>query len=486
MPVQYPAGLMAEHHHTRTAAGLFDVSHMGQLRLVGPDAAAAFETLMPVDVIDLPVGKQRYGLLLNDEGGIIDDLMFVNRGMTTFSSSSTAPARWRHRPHPGRIGARCDVIPMPERALLALQGPQAVTALSRLVPGVEKLVFMTGGSFNWSAPTRSTVHHPQRLHRRRRLRNLRARRPQAEALARALLAQPEVKPIGLGARNSLRLEAGLCLYGNDIDTTTTPVEAALNWAMQKVRRTGGARAGGFPGADTVLGSWTALADAPGAQTRRPGGPGARARARAHRSCKTWPGNRSAKSPAACWAPPSTSPSPWATWTRFHACRGHRLNAIVRGKPVPMEVVAMPFVPTATTAAEPPRKAFRAYSLRWHSSFLAFNFLFFTFQENPMSIKYTEDHEWLNVDGDIATVGITHHAQDALGDVVFVDLPEVGKTFAQKDVAGVVESVKAAADVYMPVSGESPRSTKPCAPTLAGQLRPAGRRLVLQGQAVQPG
>jgi aminomethyltransferase len=114
MPVQYPAGLMAEHHHTRTAAGLFDVSHMGQLRLVGPDAAAAFETLMPVDVIDLPVGKQRYGLLLTDEGTIIDDLMFVNRG-PTFSSSSTVPARWRHRPHQAEsIGARCEVIPMPE------------------------------------------------------------------------------------------------------------------------------------------------------------------------------------------------------------------------------------------------------------------------------------------------------------------------------------------------------------------------------------
>src|SRR5450830_1090353 len=151
MPVQYPAGLMAEHKHTRTAAGLFDVSHMGQLRLVGPDAAAAFESLIPVDVIDLPVGKQRYGLLLNEEGGIIDDLMFVNRdyanGGDIFIIVNGACKVGDIAHIQAKIGTRCQVIPMPERALLALQGPQAVTALSRLAPGVEKLVFMTGGNF---------------------------------------------------------------------------------------------------------------------------------------------------------------------------------------------------------------------------------------------------------------------------------------------------------------------------------------------------
>ncbi len=147
MPVQYPAGLMAEHHHTRNAAGLFDVSHMGQLRLVGPDSAAAFESLMPVDVIDLPAGKQRYGLLLNDEGGILDDLMFIKRedGIFVVVNGACKAADMAHIQ--ARIGARCEVIPMPEMALLALQGPQAVTALSRLAPGVEKLVFMTGGNF---------------------------------------------------------------------------------------------------------------------------------------------------------------------------------------------------------------------------------------------------------------------------------------------------------------------------------------------------
>jgi len=149
MPVQYPMGLMAEHIHTRAEAGLFDVSHMGQLRLVGTDAASAFESLMPVDVIDLPVGKQRYGLLLTDEGNIIDDLMFVNRGTDIFVIVNGA-CKVNDIAHiQGRIGAKCQVIPMPERALLALQGPKAVDTLSRMVSGVEKLVFMTGASFNW-------------------------------------------------------------------------------------------------------------------------------------------------------------------------------------------------------------------------------------------------------------------------------------------------------------------------------------------------
>ena len=266
MPVQYPAGLMAEHHHTRTAAGLFDVSHMGQLRLVGPDAAAAFESLMPVDVIDLAVGKQRYGLLLNDEGGIIDDLMFVNRdyanGGDIFVIVNGACKVGDIAHIQASIGTRCQVIPLPERALLALQGPQAVTALARLVSGVDKLVFMTGGSFSWNDSdlfiTRSGYTGEDGF-------EISVPATQADALARALLAQPEVKPVGLGARNSLRLEAGLCLYGNDIDTSTTPVEAGLNWALQKVRRADGARAGGFPGATKILAQ---LAGGTGAVARK--------------------------------------------------------------------------------------------------------------------------------------------------------------------------------------------------------------------------
>ena len=147
MPVQYPSGLIAEHKHTRTAAGLFDVSHMGQLRLVGPDAAVALETLLPVDVIDLGVGRQRYGLLLNEAGGIIDDLMFVNRGSDIFIIVNGACKAADIAHIQASIGRRCEVIPEPGQALLALQGPLAVQALSRLAPGVEKLVFMTGGHF---------------------------------------------------------------------------------------------------------------------------------------------------------------------------------------------------------------------------------------------------------------------------------------------------------------------------------------------------
>ena len=250
MPVQYPAGLMAEHLHTRQAAGLFDVSHMGQLRLEGPDAAAAFESLMPVDVVGLAPGRQRYGLLLTDEGTIIDDLMFVNRGHDLFVIVNGACKEGDIAHMRQRIGSRCKLIPMPERALLALQGPKAVDALQRVVPGVDKLVFMTGAAYDWQGAdlfiTRSGYTGEDGF-------EMSVPADRAEAFARALLALPEVLPIGLGARNSLRLEAGLCLYGNDIDTTTTPVEAGLNWAMQKVRRTGGDRAGGFPGADKVLG-----------------------------------------------------------------------------------------------------------------------------------------------------------------------------------------------------------------------------------------
>ncbi len=371
MPVQYPAGLMAEHLHTRTAAGLFDVSHMGQLRLVGPDAAAAFETLMPVDVASLPVGKQRYGLLLTDGGTIIDDLMFVNLGTDTCFAGPSPMAHAAGAPSGGsadseagksggqifvivngackvndiahittKIGARCDVIPMPERALLALQGPQAVTALTRLVPGVEKLVFMTGAAFNWNETqlfiTRSGYTGEDGF-------EISVPGTAADALARALLAQPEVKPIGLGARNSLRLEAGLCLYGQDIDTTTTPVEAGLNWAMQKVRRTGGARAGGFAGADTVLGQL----DGTEPLTKVRVGLLAleRVPVREHTQLTDLAGEHLGEVTSGLLGPTINQPIAMGYVPPSHAAVGTRLNAVVRGKPVPMEVVAMPFVPT---------------------------------------------------------------------------------------------------------------------------------------------
>ncbi len=339
MPVQYPMGLMAEHIHTRSEAGLFDVSHMGQLRLVGTDAASAFESLMPVDVIDLPVGKQRYGLLLTDEGNIIDDLMFVNRGADIFVIVNGA-CKVNDVAHiQGRIGAKCQVIPMPERALLALQGPKAVDALSRMVPGVEKLVFMTGASFDWQGAdlfiTRSGYTGEDGF-------EISVHNDHVDAFARALLAQAEVRPIGLGARNSLRLEAGLCLYGNDIDTSTTPIEAGLNWAIQKVRRTGGARAGGFPGADIVLGQL----DGSRSLTRKRVGLIAQERVpvREHVELQNTQGVKIGEVSSGLLGPSANVPVAMGYVDVASASLGTVVNAMVRGKAVPMTVSAMPFVP----------------------------------------------------------------------------------------------------------------------------------------------
>ncbi len=357
MPVQYQGpglGLMAEHLHTRAAAGLFDVSHMGQLRLVGPDAAAAFETLMPVDVQGLGVGKQRYGMLLTAEGTVMDDLMFVNLGGDTcFTGAATdalggqifaivnGACKVADLAHiTAHIGQRCQVVPMPERALLALQGPLAVTALTRLVPGVARLVFMTGAAFGWNGAslyiTRSGYTGEDGF-------EISVPNDAADALARALLAQPEVKPIGLGARNSLRLEAGLCLYGQDMDTTTTPVEAGLNWAMQKVRRTGGERAGGFLGAATVLGQL----DGTEPLTKQRVGLLAleRVPVREHTQLTDLAGEHLGEVTSGLLGPTTNQPIAMGFVPPAFAAVGTRLHAVVRGKPVPMEVVAMPFVPT---------------------------------------------------------------------------------------------------------------------------------------------
>ncbi|MDB5751356.1 MAG: gcvT [Ramlibacter sp.] len=366
MPVQYPCGLMAEHLHTRSAAGLFDVSHMGQLRLVGPDAAAAFETLVPVDVAGLGVDKQRYGLLLTEEGTVIDDLMFVNRGDLSAAgppqgANTTSGGNDRHAVGElgdpelfvivngackvgdiahieQHIGNRCRVIPMPERALLALQGPRAADALQRLVPGVDQLVFMSGGAFAWNSAdlyiTRSGYTGEDGF-------EISVPGGVAEALARALLAQPEVKPVGLGARNSLRLEAGLCLYGNDIDTTTTPVEAGLNWAIQKVRRTGGERAGGFPGAERVLGQ---LQGSEPLRRKRVGLVALeRVPVREHTELQDEHGQRIGTVTSGLLGPSADKPLAMGYLPPEHAGLGSRVWALVRGKRVPMEVSAMPFV-----------------------------------------------------------------------------------------------------------------------------------------------
>lgn len=339
MPVQYKAGLMAEHQHTRRAAGLFDVSHMGQLRLEGPDAAAAFESLMPVDVIDLPVGKQRYGLLLDDNGGIIDDLMFVNRRRDLFVIVNGACKHGDLAHIQARIGSRCTIEPQFDRALLALQGPLAVGALAKLIPGVEQLVFMTGADATWEGAdlflTRSGYTGEDGF-------EISLPASHAEAFARALLTLPEVQPVGLGARNSLRLEAGLCLYGNDIATTTTPVEAALNWAMQKVRRTGGARAGGFPGAARVL----AQLDGTEPLKRKRVGLVAleRVPVREHTELQNTAGGKIGEVTSGLLGPTVDKPVAMGYVGTEYAAVGTRLHALVRGKAVPMEVTALPFLP----------------------------------------------------------------------------------------------------------------------------------------------
>ncbi|WP_438273544.1 glycine cleavage system aminomethyltransferase GcvT [Variovorax dokdonensis] len=349
MPVQYPAGLMGEHKHTRTAAGLFDISHMGQLRLVGPDAAAAFETLMPVDVIGLAPGKQRYGLLLNDDGGILDDLMFFNEGNDALFVVVNGACKAADIAHiQAKIGHRCRVEPMPDHALLALQGPQAAEVLARLSPGIERFVFMTGGAVEIGGipafATRSGYTGEDGF-------EISVAADQAEALARLLLAQPEVQPIGLGARNSLRLEAGLCLYGNDIDTTTTPAEAALGWAIQKVRRTGGARAGGFPGAEKILAQLAVAADLAGhadqdVLLRRRVGLVALERVPVREGCElqSFEGQPIGTVTSGLLGPTADRPIAMGYVATAFSQPGSRIQAIVRGKAVPMEVSKMPFVP----------------------------------------------------------------------------------------------------------------------------------------------
>lgn len=337
MPVQYPAGIMAEHRQCRHAAALFDVSHMGQLLLEGADAAAALETLVPVDVIDLPLNKQRYALFTNAQGGLLDDLMITHRddGLFVIVNAACKDADLQHlRDH---IGGRCGITAMFDRALLALQGPMAVHAIARLSPGIEKLTFMTGGFFDVAGiacyVTRSGYTGEDGF-------EISVAAADAATLARALLAQPEVKPVGLGARDSLRLEAGLCLYGHDIGTTTTPVEAALTWAIQKVRRPGGAREGGYPGADVI---GTQLTN--GVRTRRVGLVGLeRAPVREGTVIVDRDGHKLGVVTSGTLAPTVNQAVAMAYLPVDHAIVAHEVYAEVRGKRLPMRVAAMPFTP----------------------------------------------------------------------------------------------------------------------------------------------
>ena len=260
MPVQYPMGVLKEHLHTRAQAGLFDVSHMGQILLTAKsgrveDAALALERLVPVDVAGLADGRQRYAFFTNDEGGILDDLMVANRGDHLFLVVNAA-CKEADFAHLTAGLPDCDLGVVTDRALLALQGPAAEAALARLVPDVVEMRFMDVAIRQWDTAelwiSRSGYTGEDGF-------EISVPNAFAGAFARKLLAMEEVAPIGLGARDSLRLEAGMCLYGHDIDEGTTPVEGNLTWAIQKARRAGGARAGGFPGAARIL---KELADGP--------------------------------------------------------------------------------------------------------------------------------------------------------------------------------------------------------------------------------
>jgi aminomethyltransferase len=341
MPVSYPAGINAEHRHCRESAALFDVSHMGQVRLAGAGAAQALESLMPVDVMGLAVGKQRYGLFTNAAGGILDDLMITRReadgnaDLLLIVNAACKQADIQHLVT--HIGHRCTVQPLPERALLALQGPKAVTALARLNADVAGLTFMTGmyAGLNGAACflTRSGYTGEDGF-------EISVPAEQAEALARSLLAQPEVRPAGLGARDTLRLEAGMCLYGHDIDSVTTPVEAGLTWAIQKVRRPGGERAGGYPGADVIAGQLER-----GPTNKRIGLVGLeRVPVREGAPLVDAQGHKIGKVTSGTLSPTVNQPIALAYLAANHAAPGHEVYAEVRGKRQPMRVSPLPFAP----------------------------------------------------------------------------------------------------------------------------------------------
>ena len=342
MPVSYPAGILAEHRHCRDAAALFDVSHMGQVRLSGKEAAAALESLVPADVVNLTVGRQRYSFFTNASGGILDDLMITRRedDLLLIVNAACKDADLQHLLK--TIGGRCTVQALPERALLALQGPQAITSLARLNPTLSQLHFMTGMRATLSDAdcfvTRSGYTGEDGF-------EISVPSAQAETLARALLAQDAVKPAGLGARDTLRLEAGLCLYGHDISQATTPVEAGLAWAIPKVRRAGGARAGGYPGADVMDAQ---LAHGP--NTRRVGLIGLeRVPVREGAPIVDASGNKLGQVTSGTLSPTLNRPIAMAYIAASHIATSHALperevNAQVRERIQPMRVITLPFVP----------------------------------------------------------------------------------------------------------------------------------------------
>ncbi len=336
MPVQYPSGILAEHRHTRTEAGLFDVSHMGQVRLTGAEAPAALERLVPMNIQGLAVDRQRYALFTNDAGGILDDLMVTRFDDHLFMVVNAACKQQDVAHLHQHLDEHCRVEELTDRALLALQGPKAGLVLARLAPASAALVFMTAARITIAGAecivTRSGYTGEDGF-------EISVPAKRAEALARLLLSHEEVAPVGLGARDSLRLEAGLCLYGHDIDTTTTPVEAGLIWAIQKSRRRGGARAGGFPGAGVILDQFDQ-----GTARRRVGlQPAGRAPVRDGTELTAADGRVVGQVTSGGFGPTVGAPVAMGYVETALAEPGTELTARVRGKSVAVSVAQLPFV-----------------------------------------------------------------------------------------------------------------------------------------------
>jgi len=334
MPVQYPTGIIAEHLHTRAHAGLFDVSHMGQIRVHGAEAALALEALVPGDLQGLMPRQMRYTLLLNDKGGILDDLMAtrLEDGLMLVVNAACKDADLAHLQ--SQLDRAVTIEPHFERALLALQGPAAAAVLKRFAPGVERMPFMTSAELSIAGTpcsvTRSGYTGEDGF-------EISVAAEQAAAIAERLLGEPEVMPIGLGARDTLRLEAGLCLYGHDIDETTTPIESGLAWTIGKRRRA----EGGFPGAAIIL---RQLAE--GVARKRVGiRPDGRAPAREGTVITDPAGNRVGTVTSGGFGPSVGAPIAMGYVDSAHAAEHTAVSVIVREVARPAHVARLPFVPT---------------------------------------------------------------------------------------------------------------------------------------------
>lgn len=339
MPLHYANGVLQEHLHTRTEAGLFDVSHMGQLQLMGRHAATALESLAPVDIVDLAPNQQRYALFTDDAGGILDDFMVTHTGsslLLVVNAGCKAADTMHLRLH---LGNRCEIVEMQQHALLALQGPKAVCVMQRLVPNVDfsRWIFMSARKLSLAKAeclvTRSGYTGEDGF-------EISVENAHAEVVARTLLSEPEVKPIGLGARDSLRLEAGLCLYGHDMDRSTSPIEASLSWAISKARRMAGVREGGFPGASVIHEQL-----ARGVTRKRVGLVGReQALLREGAILLSAAGETIGRVTSGGFGPSLGSAIAMGYVPLAHAAVGTNLFGVVRQRHVPLQVVQMPFSP----------------------------------------------------------------------------------------------------------------------------------------------